>query len=159
MDRRLEHLLLPHGLPQQLRRELADVALFGQAAAVGLEFEQLLWWDVHHHPLTEIHQSGACCPMVPMNCPQCSSNDHRVPVTNGQMADQIVRKRVCKDCGHIWFTVEVIVPKYAVGWATGLQRKPVLRVPVEVTTGMVRMRASHVEELSWDVNKRDKLAA
>jgi hypothetical protein len=33
--------------------------VFGQPAAVGLEFEQLLWWDVHHHPLTEIHLAGA----------------------------------------------------------------------------------------------------
>ncbi len=59
MDRRLEHFLLPEGLPQQLRRELADVALFGQAAAVGLEFEQLLWWDVYRHPFAEIHLAGA----------------------------------------------------------------------------------------------------
>jgi len=94
-----------------------------------------------------------------MICPQCSSKDHRVPVTNSQLPDQIVRKRACNSCGHIWFTVEVIVPKYAVGWATGLQSKPVLRVPVDVTTGAVPLRASHVEEMWWDVNKRDRPAA
>lgn len=90
--------------------------------------------------------------MMPMQCPECSSTNHRVPVTNGQLADQIVRKRACNDCGHIWFTVEVAVPKYAVGWASGLQRKPVLRVPVDVTTGRVAMRATHVEEI--DVRDR-----
>ncbi len=83
--------------------------------------------------------------MLPMICPDCRSKNHRVPVTNGQMDDQIVRKRVCGDCGHVWFTVEVEVPKYAVGWSSGLQRKPVLRVPAEVTTGMVRIGASHEE--------------
>jgi hypothetical protein len=56
--------------------------------------------------------------------------------------------------------VEVIVPKYAVGWATGLQRKPVLRVPIELSTGMVRMRTSHVEPIDVrDMKKCDRPAA
>lgn len=83
--------------------------------------------------------------MMPMLCPHCRSNNLRVPITNGQLDDQVVRKRVCLDCGKAWFTVEVIVPNYAVGWSEGLGKKPVLRVPAEVSTGMVRMGASHVE--------------
>jgi transcriptional regulator NrdR family protein len=99
-----------------------------------------------------------------MICPHCSSKNHKVPVTNGQMNDQIVRKRLCNDCGHIWFTVEVIVPKYAIGWSSGLQRKPVLRVPAEVTTGMVRIGASHEEAQDsiqnlLDANRRKSEAA
>jgi hypothetical protein len=116
--------------------------------------------------------------MLPMVCPECSSNDHRVPVTNGRLTDQIVRKRVCKDCGHVWFTVEVIVPKFVIGWAAGLDRKPVLRVPMEITAGRVQMRTEHVEpkdqvaplleanrrrsmlaELKHRVNKCDRPAA
>ena len=86
--------------------------------------------------------------MLPMKCPHCCSKNHRVPATNGQLDDQIVRKRVCGDCGHAWFTVEVEVPKYAVGWSAGLQRKPVLRVPAEVTTGMVRIGGAQVEDVT-----------
>ena len=86
--------------------------------------------------------------MLPMICPDCRSKNHKVPVTNGQMDDQIVRKRVCGDCGRIWFTVETIVPDYAIGWSGALQRKPVLRVPVEVTTGMVRLGGAKVEDVT-----------
>jgi transcriptional regulator NrdR family protein len=55
------------------------------------------------------------------------------------MADQVVRGRQCLDCGHRWFTVEVGVPDYAVGWSSTQLRKPVLRVPMELSavgTGM-----------------------
>ena len=102
--------------------------------------------------------------MLPMICPDCHSKNHKVPVTNGQMDDQIVRKRACNDCGHIWFTVEVIVPKYSIGWSAGLQRKPVLRVPAEVTTGHVRVGASHVEAQDYienllEANRRRSEAA
>jgi len=86
--------------------------------------------------------------MLPMICPDCRSKNHKVPVTNGQMDEQIVRKRVCGDCGRIWFTVETIVPDYAIGWSGALQRKPVLRVPVEVTTGMVRIGGDQVEDVT-----------
>jgi hypothetical protein len=86
--------------------------------------------------------------MLPMKCPHCHSKNHKVPVTNGQMDDQIVRKRGCSDCGRIWFTVETIVPDYAIGWSGTLQRKPVLRVPVEVTTGMVRIGSAQVEDVT-----------
>ena len=66
-------------------------------------------------------------------------------VTNSQMADQTVRKRACENCGNVWYTVEVTVPSYAVGWSARHSRKPVLRVPIDVTVGHTRMRASHEE--------------
>jgi hypothetical protein len=59
-------------------------------------------------------------------------------VTNSHPEDQIVRKRVCEACGHVWFTVELWVPSYAVGWSVAHQRKPVLRAPV-------KLRAAHME--------------
>ena len=49
-----------------------------------------------------------------------------------------MRKRVCEACGHAWFTVELVVPSYAVGWSVAHQRKPVLRAPVE-------LKAAHME--------------
>jgi hypothetical protein len=86
--------------------------------------------------------------MLPMICPDCRSKNHKVPVTNGQMDDQIVRKRVCGDCGHVWFTVETIVPDHAIGWSGTLQHKPVLRVSVEVTAGMVPTGGAQVEDVT-----------
>lgn len=56
------------------------------------------------------------------------------------MADQTVRKRQCADCGHVWFTVELIVPNYAVGWSKAHLRKPVLRVPMELTAEHIEAR-------------------
>ena len=83
--------------------------------------------------------------MLPMICPQCSHNDHRATSTNSKLADQIVRRRVCQICGHAWFTVEVAVPNYAVGWSKGHLRKPVLRVPMEMQAAHTRLRVSHEE--------------
>ena len=80
-----------------------------------------------------------------MLCPQCSHSRHRAAVTNSHPEDQIVRKRVCEACGHVWFTVELAVPSYAVGWSVAHQRKPVLRAPVA-------LKATHMEA-------KDQLAA
>jgi len=55
------------------------------------------------------------------------------------LPDHIVRKRRCVSCGHQWFTVEVIVPDYAVGWSKLHRSKPVLRVPVELTVGHTKL--------------------
>jgi hypothetical protein len=44
----------------------------------------------------------------------------------------------------VWFTVEVAVPSYAIGWRAA-NGKPVLRVPVEVTAGHTRIGLSHEE--------------
>jgi DNA-directed RNA polymerase subunit RPC12/RpoP len=83
--------------------------------------------------------------MLPMKCPKCSSTSLRVPITNNQLDDQVMRRRQCGDCGHRWFTVELAVPDYAVGWSAAHKSKPVLRAPVE-------LKAGHVEA-------KDRLAA
>ena len=71
--------------------------------------------------------------MLPMNCPRCSGSAIRVLLTNNQLEHQIVRRRRCVDCGHKWFTVEVGVPDYAVGWSALHHHKPVLRADMEIT--------------------------
>lgn len=76
--------------------------------------------------------------MMPMKCPACGSSTIRLLITNNSLQDQTVRKRQCSDCGHGWFTVELAVPSYAVGWSGGHGSKPLLRAPVELT-------AKHVE--------------
>ena len=68
------------------------------------------------------------------------------------MANQTVRKRVCRDCGNIWFTAEIIVPSFAVGWSPIGKggSKPVVRVPMDVT----------LEHIETDDKKRtDQCAA
>ena len=99
-----------------------------------------------------------------MMCPKCSSSELRAEVTNNKLRDQVVRRRGCVTCGFKWFTVEVRVPDYTVGWSSAMQSKPVLRVPVDVTL-------RHVEEPDMDqvrsavgrgrarVKKRDSPAA
>lgn len=83
--------------------------------------------------------------MVPMKCPKCSSSALRVPITNNRLDDQVVRRRVCAECGHKWFTVEMAVPDYAVGWSAAHLSKPVLRVPLELSTGHTKLRVEAVE--------------
>jgi hypothetical protein len=89
--------------------------------------------------------------MMPMQCPKCSHNRHRAAIVNGLLADQVVRKRVCGECGHKWFTVEAEVSRYAIGWSSEHQNKPVLRVPVTLELGFVpelprgRPRLPHYE--------------
>lgn len=68
-----------------------------------------------------------------MNCPNCSSKNHRTPVTNGSLPDEVVRKRVCGSCGHVWFTVEMAVPEHAIGW----QKKPVLRMQLTLQPSFI----------------------
>lgn len=84
--------------------------------------------------------------MLPMKCPKCSSSALRVPITNNRLADQVVRRRQCTECGHKWFTVELAVPDYAVGWSVAHLHKPVLRVPLELSTGHTKLRVEAVEE-------------
>jgi hypothetical protein len=98
--------------------------------------------------------------MLPMNCPVCSHPRHRAVVTNSQMADQTVRKRACENCGNVWYTAEVTVPDYVVGWSARHSRKPVLRKPIYLAVGHTRMRASHEEaqdpraNLTQEANER-----
>ena len=72
-----------------------------------------------------------------MNCPECGSKNNRTPVTNGHLPDEVVRKRVCGFCGHAWFTVEMAVPDYAIGWSDRHQHKPVLRTPLTLEPSFV----------------------
>lgn len=83
--------------------------------------------------------------MLPMQCPKCSSETIRVPFTNNRLPDQVVRRRQCTECGHKWFTVEMTVPDYAVGWSVAHGHKPVLRVPLELSAGHTKMRVEAVE--------------
>lgn len=80
-----------------------------------------------------------------MKCPECSGEEIRIPITNNRLADQTMRKRQCVACGHAWFTVELAVPNYAVGWSLEHKRKPVLRVPMELQAGATRLRVTYVE--------------
>lgn len=75
-----------------------------------------------------------------MNCPRCSSDNHTTPHTNSKIPDHTVRQRLCQDCGHRWYTVEVVVPNTSIGWSAA-QRKPVLREAVRVEAlGMERLK-------------------
>jgi len=78
-------------------------------------------------------------------CPKCRSKAVRVPITNNLLDDQVMRRRICMDCSHKWFTVEVAVPDYAVGWSAAHMSKPVLRIPMELSAGATRLRVEHVE--------------
>lgn len=71
--------------------------------------------------------------MLTMQCPSCRGRNYRAVITNNLFEGQTVRKRRCVDCGHIWFTVELEVSRYAIGWSHQHESKPVLRVPVELT--------------------------
>jgi hypothetical protein len=77
--------------------------------------------------------------MVPMKCQRCGSSAIRAVSTNNREADATIRKRMCSQCEHSWFTVEVPVSPVVVGWCSaksnGGQSKPVLRVPVALAIG------------------------
>ena len=72
-----------------------------------------------------------------MQCPKCSQSRHRAAITNSRVLDQVVRKRICEECGHMWFTVEAEVSRYSIGWSSEHQNKPVLRVPVTLQLGFM----------------------
>lgn len=61
--------------------------------------------------------------------------------------------------------MEALVPSYAVGWSPAHQRKPVLRMPVDVETGYTRMRLRHEEaqdpraNLTQEANERSSAQA
>ena len=72
-----------------------------------------------------------------MQCPRCSSGTIRAVATNNRDGAVTVRKRLCLDCNHAWFTVELPVSPAVVGWSSGArgQSKPQLRVPIEIAVG------------------------
>jgi len=79
-----------------------------------------------------------------MNCPECKWATHRAVVVTQALDDQIVRKRKCCACPHVWFTVEVNVPNYAIGWSPVHKGKPVLRAPLTITTSFIEAKDSRV---------------
>jgi len=79
-----------------------------------------------------------------MNCPECKWATHRAVVVTQALDDQIVRKRKCCACHHVWFTVEVNVPNYAIGWSPVHKGKPVLRAPLTITTSFIEAKDSLV---------------
>jgi len=79
-----------------------------------------------------------------MNCPECKWVTHRAVVVTQALDDQIVRKRKCCACHHVWFTVEVNVPNYAIGWSPVHKGKPVLRAPLTITTSFIEAKDSLV---------------
>jgi transcriptional regulator NrdR family protein len=78
--------------------------------------------------------------MLPMKCPACGSRNYIAVITNNLIDSQTIRKRRCRDCGDVWFTAELAVPGYAVGWSKRHEGKPVLRMAIELTP-------EHVEAL------------
>lgn len=68
-----------------------------------------------------------------MNCPKCDHDSVFVLQSNTMKPNHTTRQRECKDCKHKWFTIELEVASWAVGWEklkSGFGGKPTLRVPV-----------------------------
>ena len=49
-----------------------------------------------------------------MHCSNCDSKESRALWTRRDTIETKIRRRRCVDCGHIWFTLEVEIPKSAV---------------------------------------------
>jgi transcriptional regulator NrdR family protein len=49
-----------------------------------------------------------------MDCPKCASPNHRVLQTRQESTESTIRHRICRGCGHEFFTVEVDLPPGAV---------------------------------------------
>ena len=89
--------------------------------------------------------------MLPMKCPACGSRSYLALITNNLIDSQTIRKRRCRDCAHVWFTVELQVPDYAIGWSNRHEGKPVLRVPVDLTPEHVEpMDVAECRRMYWD---------
>ena len=51
-----------------------------------------------------------------MNCPNCNSKYSRVMNTRQETVKTIIRQRICKDCAHLFYAVEIVLPYEAVHW-------------------------------------------
>jgi transcriptional regulator NrdR family protein len=59
-----------------------------------------------------------------MFCPVCATAKIRVLQTRKEGAEATIRQRICRECGHEWFTLEVDLPPGSVSWHGGtLARK------------------------------------
>ena len=127
------------GLLEELRRELGHIRVPLNVAALLLDLKKFLGRYGHRHPLTEVQGASVAgyFQIIAMQCPKCFSSAIRASSTNNSDPKMVVRRRVCADCGHAWFTLELSVSKYLIGWARKSegQSKPVLRVPVELAVG------------------------
>lgn len=79
-----------------------------------------------------------------MNCPECGHSKQKVPNTNGYEENEIVRKRVCVACGHVFYTAELIVDELVVSWTRRGEVKkgvPVLVAPVKLVKATKKIEA------------------
>ena len=59
-----------------------------------------------------------------MNCPACAHDKHRVLQTRRESPETTIRQRICRECGHAWFTLEIDMPPESVAWVhSGLIRR------------------------------------
>jgi len=58
-----------------------------------------------------------------MNCPNCNSKYSRVMNTRQETVKTIVRQRICKDCAHLFYAVEIVLPCEAVRWENKSMRR------------------------------------
>ena len=73
-----------------------------------------------------------------MNCPKCNHDTVFVLQSNTMRPNHTTRQRVCNDCKHKWYTIELEIESWAVGWEKLNLRfggKPTVRVPVSLFYG------------------------
>ena len=80
-----------------------------------------------------------------MRCPKCGAQDQKVPDTNSSDDQKTIRRRICKECGHAFFTVEVIVPDDSITWRRTVMKNsdrkksaPILKEETNVWVGVNR---------------------
>ena len=126
----LQHVVLP----QQDGSKGASLRVLLDSPAFLLYLKLLLHWHFKIHPFSKFHGAAPFSHSVDMKCPKCNSGNMRALHTNNRPQDHAVRRRQCRDCGHQWFTAELIAPDYACSWENrgGLGSKPCLKLPVDV---------------------------
>ena len=75
-----------------------------------------------------------------MNCPKCNHGTVFVLQSNTTKPNHTTRQRVCNDCKHKWFTVELTIESWAVKWEKvnpdfRFGGKPTPCVPVSILYG------------------------
>lgn len=120
-------------LPQQYGGKSSGLGVILDPSALLLDLKFLLHWDLEIHPFSKFHGSAPFSHSVDMKCPKCKSANMRALHTNNRPDDHAVRRRQCRDCGHQWFTAELIAPDYVCSWENrgGLGSKPCLKLPAE----------------------------
>lgn len=75
-----------------------------------------------------------------MNCPKCNHGTVFVLQSNTTKPSHTTRQRVCDDCKHKWFTVELEIESWAVKWEKvnpnfRFGGKPTPYIPVSIVYG------------------------